>query len=201
MIIASPARCRSGAQVSAIPDAKAPTRPENNPAQEPSRSRSPSRIRRRISGSFTTAAGRTSCIRGSLRGKDGRKAGPSTAQSSGRSASSSHQTTYPVGSWVGYQSQRTLSAATRNNPRPPSSCTSGRPSAPRSFGIGGRGRCRRRARGRTRRGLSGGRRVHAPPSTVRRTAMILPTTASTSSTEPIGWRQGHQKHQVRSSAR
>ena len=31
---------------------------------------------------------------------------------------SSHQTTWPAGSWVGYQFQRVLSTATRNSPRP-----------------------------------------------------------------------------------
>src|SRR5215813_10818160 len=44
---------------------------------------------------------------------------------------SSHQTTLPAGSWVRYQLQRVLSAATRNRPRPPSS------SSVRSLGAGG----------------------------------------------------------------
>ena len=49
---------------------------------------------------------------------------------------SSHQTTFPVGSCVRYQFQRSLSVATRNNPLPPSSSRAGSPSSS-SRGLGG----------------------------------------------------------------
>jgi len=43
------------------------------------------------------------------------RTGPGHALAHGDFASS-HQTTWPAGSWVGYQFQRVLSAATRNSP-------------------------------------------------------------------------------------
>ena len=75
---------------------------------------------------------------GGIRRCSSGEAGPPTSESSGRSASSSHQTTLPAGSCVRYQSQHALSAATRSSPRPPSSSTSGMPSSPGSLGAGGR---------------------------------------------------------------
>ena len=56
---------------------------------------------------------------GTLRGSNACGADRALSESSGGSALSSHQMTLPVGFSVRYQAQRVLSAATRNNPRPP----------------------------------------------------------------------------------
>src|SRR5690348_9930425 len=70
--------------------------------------------------------------RGIRRGRGAGAGGAVSAAGPGEAVSSSHQTTLPAGSWVGYQSQRALRAATRSTP-------SLGPASPGSLGPGGRG--------------------------------------------------------------
>src|SRR6266487_4324657 len=75
----------------------------------------------------------STCGFGRARGtRRGRGSGAGGAAGAAEAVASSHQTTLPRGSWVGYQSQRVLRAATRSTP-------SLVPSWPGSLGPGGCG--------------------------------------------------------------